>query len=727
MALVLKNRVKVTSTTTGTGAFTLGSAVAGYQGFDAIGAEIPVAWNIGAASYSGVSFSVAAQDGNPTSLFFKPDGTKMYVLGFSGEDVNEYTLSTPWLVSSASYVQNFSVSAQETSPAGLFFKPDGTKMYVLGFSGDDVNEYDLGTPWDISTASYVQNFSVASQEANPYGLFFKPDGTKMYITGDADEVNEYDLSTAWDISSASFVQLFSVAAQEATPTEVSFKPDGTKMYITGTSGDDINEYSLATPWDISTAAYGQNFSVSGQDSAPNGLFFKPDGLSFYIVGTGNDTVYQYTIPANENQTYYFITDGTDFEAGLGSVSYDGTTLSRDRVFASSNSNALVDWPAGDKDVVCGYPAEGTPGGIPFCDDSEIGTDLSGWQAFRTALESGITGGVTYDNGGVNGIVSTFSLVYTRSDAYAGGVLAPNGDIHFVPLSADRGQKINTVTGVVSTYSITTGLTRNWWGGVLASNGDIHFVPYQNAISGLYGQKVNASGVVSTYSLVYTTSNLNYAGGVLAPNGDVHFVPMSAAVGQKVSAAGTVSTYSLVYTTTNAYQGGVLASNGDIHFVPRNAAVGQKISAAGTVSTYSLVYTDVNGAYSGGVLASNGDIYFVPFSAPVGQKVSATGAVSTYSLIYTVASGYIGGVLAPNGDIHFVPWSANRGQKISAAGVVSTYTLTYTVSQSYSGGVLAPNGDIYFIHNNANRGQKISTNPGQALGPGICLSSFLNKF
>ena len=40
------------------------------------------------------------------------------------------------------------------------------------------------------------------------------------------------------------------------------------------------------------------------------------------------------------------------------------------------------------------------------------------------------------------VVSTYSLVYTRADAYAGGVLAPNGDIHFVPYSANRGQKIS---------------------------------------------------------------------------------------------------------------------------------------------------------------------------------------------------------------------------------------------------------------------------------------------
>ena len=65
------------------------------------------------------------------------------------------------------------------------FKPDGTKMYVTGSTGDDVNEYDLSTPWDVSTASYNQNFSVAAQETTPTAVRFKPDGTKMYVTGSA--------------------------------------------------------------------------------------------------------------------------------------------------------------------------------------------------------------------------------------------------------------------------------------------------------------------------------------------------------------------------------------------------------------------------------------------------------------------------------------------------------------------------------------------------------------
>ena len=240
-------------------------------------------------------FSVSAQETIPNGIFFKPDGTKMYVIGSTGDDVNEYDLSTAWDITSASYLQNFSVSAQEANPNGIFFKSDGTKMYVIGATGDDVNEYDLSTAWDVTSASYLQNFSVAAQETTPQGIFFKPDGTKMYVIGQTgDDVNEYDLSTAWDVSSASYLQNFSVAAQEAIPSGIFFKPDGTKMYVLGYSGYDVNEYDLSTAWDVTSASYLQNFSVSAQETGPTGLFFKPDGTKMYVIGLSGDAVWQYS-------------------------------------------------------------------------------------------------------------------------------------------------------------------------------------------------------------------------------------------------------------------------------------------------------------------------------------------------------------------------------------------------------------------------------------------------
>ena len=324
--------------------------VIGSTGDDVNEYTLSSAWDISTASYVQV-FSVSTRDSTPTDIFFKSDGTKMYVVGASNDSVYEFTLSTPWDISTASYVQSFSVSAQETTPNGLFFKDDGTKMYITGSGGDDVNEYTLSSAWDISTASYVQVFGVATSETNPEGLFFKPDGTKMYIIGSGadsvfsftlstpwniststldlptenyfsvaaqettpvgiffkddgtkmyvlgdsgNDVNEYTLSTPWDISTSSYVQVFSVSAQESVPRSIHFKDDGTKMYVMGTTGDDVNEYTLSTPWDISTASYVQVFSVAGQEDIPHGLFFKPDGTKMYVIGRTGDDVNEYTL------------------------------------------------------------------------------------------------------------------------------------------------------------------------------------------------------------------------------------------------------------------------------------------------------------------------------------------------------------------------------------------------------------------------------------------------
>ena len=378
---ILKNAVEVGGSTK----VTIGDAPAS--------GSVTVGYDISAASYDSVSFSVAGQDTFPAGLAFNNDGTKMYMVGTSSDSVYQYTLSTAFDLSTASYDSvSFSVSSQDTIPSDIRFNSDGTKMYVSGFSSDSVHQYSLSSAFDLSTASYdsvsfsvagqdtnpfditfnndgtkmyitgsgndsiyqyttgstlttetfdtstgnyfthtpsadseygfsnagdVQtfqlevtgavkgyelsgaaydsvSFSVGGQETNPHGLFLKPDGTKLYITGyNGDSVDEYDLSTAWDISSASASQVFYVGSQDTVPTDVFFKSDGTKMYICGYNDQDINEYSLSTAWDISTASYLQNFSISSQDTLVTGVFFKPDGTKMYIAGDTNNSVFQY--------------------------------------------------------------------------------------------------------------------------------------------------------------------------------------------------------------------------------------------------------------------------------------------------------------------------------------------------------------------------------------------------------------------------------------------------
>jgi sugar lactone lactonase YvrE len=262
------------------------------------GASRGATYDISLATFE-KTFSVVNQETSPEGIAFNTDGTKMFVVGTTGDDVNEYSLSIAFDISTAVYSQNFSVSAQEVNPRGLTFNNDGTKMFIVGTSGDDVNEYDLSVGFDISSAVYSQNFSVAAQETVPHGIAFNTDGTKMFIVGTTgDDVNEYDLSTGFDVSSASFVDSFSVSAQDTAPTDIAFNPDGTKMFVVGYAGIDINEYDLSVAFDVSSANYTQSFSVAGQVAGPTGIAFNNDGTKMFIVGSTGAAVYQYDIPEN---------------------------------------------------------------------------------------------------------------------------------------------------------------------------------------------------------------------------------------------------------------------------------------------------------------------------------------------------------------------------------------------------------------------------------------------
>jgi glutamine cyclotransferase len=277
-------------------------------------------YDVSSASYT-QSFSVAAQDTTPEALTFNNDGTKMYITGDTGDAVYEYSLSASFDISSASYTQSFSVAGQESQPQGVVFNTDGTKMFITGGSGDDVNEYDLSVAFDISTAVYSQNFSVAAQDITPRDLAFNNDGTKMFIVGDAgNDVNEYDLSSGFDVSTASYSQNFSISAQETSPHGIAFNNNGTKMFIVGKTGDDVNEYALSTGFDVSSASYSQNFSIAAQETDPTGIAFNADGTKMFIVGHTGDAVYEYYLtPSLELGTGSFASSdiGKTVEANSG--------------------------------------------------------------------------------------------------------------------------------------------------------------------------------------------------------------------------------------------------------------------------------------------------------------------------------------------------------------------------------------------------------------------------
>ena len=246
-----------------------------------------------------------AEGSNPYTVQFKPDGTKMYVLIGAGatsadnDSVFQYSLSTPWNPSTKTYDnKKLSFNSEDAGAWGMFFKPDGTKVYMSGTSTDTLYQYSLSTAWDVSTGSYDSvSLSLSSFAGDtitlPTGIFFKPDGTRFYCvdTGN-DDVHQFTLSTAWDLSTFTRETDFYIGDQETSPSGIALSPDGKYMTIFGYAGDDFTSYKLSTPWDTSTATLiqGSQVYIGGLETSGRGFVWGDEGRALFYTGTGTDQV-----------------------------------------------------------------------------------------------------------------------------------------------------------------------------------------------------------------------------------------------------------------------------------------------------------------------------------------------------------------------------------------------------------------------------------------------------
>lgn len=268
-----------------------------------LGASAAASWTVDLSNvtYDSISTNLFySQDNTPFDIAFSNDGTKVYMMGQSIDYVHQYSLSTAFDLSTISYDSvSISVNAQESTPTTVVFNNDGTKMYITGEISDAVHEYSLSTAWDLSTASYSNvNFSTSAQIAKSICLRFSTDGTKMYVISEASTrpIYQYSLSTAFDVSTASYDSVtFNLSSQDTEAQSISFNTDGTKMYMIGTATDRVHQYSLSTGFDLSTASYDSvTFVTSGQQGVAVSLVFSSDGTKMYVTGLTPYATFQYS-------------------------------------------------------------------------------------------------------------------------------------------------------------------------------------------------------------------------------------------------------------------------------------------------------------------------------------------------------------------------------------------------------------------------------------------------
>ena len=501
--------------------------------------SLSTAWSVSSASYSSISFSLSSQDATPIGGQFKPDGLKMYVLGATNDTIYQYStggsyvqnidLSTgnyfkhtptsnatftfgnapasgsvagfaleitgangaaAWDIANASYDnKSFSVSSQASSPTGVQITPDGTKVFVNNYPDGKIHEYDLSTAFDISTATYSNNFIAVSSpgirrnlkfnndgtvifylsasavkkiplntaytlsdgtgtqtqysfsSGGLHDLFFKSDGTSLYLARHGDTtVYQFNLSAPFDLSTiSSFAHTaadasFSVSSQDGTLRGLAFSSDGLRMIIVGDSNNTVYQYTLSTAWDISTASYDSiSFSVNSETSKPEGVGFTSDGTKMYIIGPDNDTIYQYSTTGSPVQT---------------TITYPASAKFSEGVAPSSPE-------IGQKDILSFYTDDG---GTTY-QGSNIASDIKDY------VEPPVIGGHRYTTAGTytwtcpTGVTSVCVVCVGAGGsggAYggSGGSLAYKNNITVVPGQSYTivAGATNSVTGAVAPYT-----------------------------------------------------------------------------------------------------------------------------------------------------------------------------------------------------------------------------------------------------------------------------------
>ena len=651
--------------------------------------------------------SVASRDDKPQGMAFSSDGTKMFVVGDQNNVIIEYTLSPAFNVSSAVFVPPaFSVASEDGIPTGMAFSNNGTKMFVIGDSGNNINEYTLMTAFDISTAFYngdAERFSFSSERSYPTDMAFSNDGTQMFVLDNTnDEINEYTLSTPFDISNATSTDvIFSVTEEEDFPLGIAFSNDGAKMFVVG--GNDVNEYTLKAAFDIFNATFVDATAlISSGDIATSGIAFSNDGAKMFAITYFGDEIYEYTLssvyPITVNDT-----PALPDNANLGGLMISPGTLSP--VFSSP----VITYAASVDNSVTEVTVTPTASdGLAMI--AVNGTTVTSSIGHAVSLNVGANPIAIVVTAQDSTTIKTYTVTVTRaaplsSDANLGGLMISPGTLSPVfssPVITYAASVDNSVTEVTVTPTASDGLA------MIAVNGTTVTSSIGHAVSLNVGANPIAivvtaqdSTTIKTYTVTVTraaplSSDANLGGLMISP-GTLSPVFSSPVITYAASVDNSVTEVTVTPTASDGLA--MIAVNGTTVTSSIGHAVSLNVGAnpiaivvtaqdSTTIKTYTVTVTRAaplsSDANLGGLMISPGTLSPV-FSSPViTYAASVDNSVTEVTVTPTASDGLA--MIAVNGTTvtssigHAV--SLNVGANPIAIVVTaqdSTTIKTYTVT------------------------------------------------
>ena len=198
--------------------------------------------DLGTFSYASKVGSLDPGESGHEGMFFRPTGENLFIIGTVLDSIEHYSLSTAWDISTLSYDSIVAdVSADVDNAYDVAFSDTGDQVYVVGIKAGltVLRSYPLSVAWDITTLGTVASGSV---NADTKAIFFNSDGTKMVgllRNNPACTLQQYTLSTAWDITSMTYDSVAHVVTEVAVGTSVFMNQEGTQVFVNSRSDQKV--------------------------------------------------------------------------------------------------------------------------------------------------------------------------------------------------------------------------------------------------------------------------------------------------------------------------------------------------------------------------------------------------------------------------------------------------------------------------------------------------------
>jgi hypothetical protein len=449
MPLVLADRVKETTTTTGTGTITLDGAATGFQSFSVIGdgnttyytiaGQGTSDWEVGIGTYtaSGTTLSrdtvLASSAGAPTKTAFSPGTKDVFVTYPAGRSV-------------------FEDAAEDVSLPGNFTLTGTTKKFQANFSNGTVNDRLL-------FQTNVTN--------NATGIYAIPNGSSQSASWQA--ANNSDTTNASKVliamNGTTDAQLVSGINGSGTYLPLALYTGGLGRFAIGTSG----QFGIGPTATTNYGTSGQVFTSGGASAAPTWSLVD---LATSVTGTlplGNGGSGQTTAQAAMNAFAGAVTSG-QYLRGNGTNVVMSAIQAADVPTLNQNTTGTARGITGDNTTfssVFGLPDTGGASGWIF-----LGTWTSASQS-GSKVNIELTIGTGYNATiSQNAIYKIFFKTSNGSSSQAGSggsFLADGMSWKFGPAAAVSNIRViqnstssyafyvlgNTFTGVNSCYQVTT--------------------------------------------------------------------------------------------------------------------------------------------------------------------------------------------------------------------------------------------------------------------------------